>query len=88
MSGRTEQLKKEIEVEKKELLLVKLEGLYDDEYYIKRLKISADYIDGFKHYIVENEKFTEVLNSKNKKMTEFLMVDLAVKYNEIITDEN
>ena len=88
MSGRTEQLKKEIEVEKKELFLVKLEGLYDDEYYIKRLKIPVDYIKGFKHYIVENEKFTTVFKSKNKKMTEFLMVDLAVAYNEMITNEN
>ena len=88
MSGRTEQLKKEIEVEKKELLLTKIERLYDDEYYTKRLKIPVDYINGFKHYIVENEKFTEVLKSKNKKMTEFLMVELAVTYNEIISNEN
>lgn len=88
ISGKTEQLKKEIEVEKKELLLVKLNRRYDDEYYIKRLKIPADYINGFKHYIIENEKFTVLFNSKDKKMTEFLMVDLAVKYNEIISNEN
>ncbi|MBX9807914.1 MAG: hypothetical protein K2X95_08970 [Flavobacteriaceae bacterium] len=88
MSGKTEQLKKEIEVEKKELLLVKLDRLYDDEYYIKRLKIPVDYINGYKHYIVENEKFTVVFKSKDKKMTEFLMVDLAVAYNEIISNEN
>jgi hypothetical protein len=87
MSGRTAMLKKEIEVEKKELLLIKLNTLYDDEFYKKRLKIPVDYINGFKHYIVENEKFTEVLKSKNKKMTEFLMVELAVTYNEIISDE-
>lgn len=88
MSGRTEQLKKEIEVEKKKLLLVKLDGLYDDEYYIQRLKIPPDYINGFKHYIIENEKFTVVFKSRDKKMTEFLMVDLAVAYNEIISNEN
>jgi hypothetical protein len=88
MSGRTEQLKKEIEVEKKELFLVKLDALYDDEYYTQRLKIPVDYINGFKHYIIENEKFTVVFKSKNKKMTEFLMVDLAVAYNEIISNEN
>ncbi len=88
MSGRTEQLKKEIEVEKKEFLLVKLGVLYDDEYYIKRLKIPLDYINGFKYYIVENERFTTLLKSKNKIKIEFLMVDLAVKYNEIIACEN
>jgi hypothetical protein len=85
MSGRTAMLKKEIEVEKKELLLVKIEGLYNEDYYVKRLKIPSEYVKGFKYYIVENEKFTTVLKSKNKKMIEFLMVKLAVEYKDIIS---
>src|SRR3970282_2142623 len=36
----------------------------------------------------ENEMFTTILKSKNKTMTEFLMGELAVKYNEIIACEN
>lgn len=88
MSGRTAMLKKEIEVEKKVLLLAKIDGLYSDEYYIKTLKIPAEYVKGFQYYIVENERFTAVLKSKNKTMSEFLLVELAVKYNEIIACEN
>ena len=88
MSGRTEQLKKEIEVEKKELLLAKMGNLYSDKYYIKTLKIPSEYIKGFQYYIVENERFTTVLKSKNKTQIEFAMVSLAEKYNEIIAAEN
>lgn len=88
MSGRTEMLKKEIEVEKKELVLVKIEGLYDDEYFVNRLKIPVDYIKGFKYYIVENKEFTTVLSSKNKTKIEFLIVELAIEYNQIIAAEN
>lgn len=88
MSGRTAMLKKELEAEKKEYLLVKIGALFDDDYYIKTLKIPANYIKGFQYYCIEDRKFAEVLKSKNKTMTKFLIVPLAEKYNEIISDEN
>lgn len=88
MSGRTAMLKKELEVEKKEYLLALFSTIFDDNYFIKILKIPTDYIKGFQYYCVEDKKFAEVLKSKNKTKIEFLIVPLAVKYNEIITDEN
>lgn len=88
VSGRSTMLKKEIEVEKKELLLSKIDRLYSDEYFIKTLKIPKVYIKGFQYYMVENERFATVLNSKNKTKIEFAMVELAVEYNEIIAAEN
>ena len=87
ISGRTAMLKKELEVEKKELLLVKVDALYENEYYVKTLKIPSEYIKGFQHYIVENENFATVVNSKNKTKINFLMVELAVEYNKIISSE-
>jgi hypothetical protein len=88
INGRTAMVKKELEVEKKERLLAKIATLFADDYYMKTLKIPADYIMGFQYYCIEDEKFAEVLKSKNKTKIEFLIVPLAVKYNEIITDEN
>jgi hypothetical protein len=88
MSGRTAMLKKELEVEKKEYLLMRIGTLFDEDYYIKILKIPANYIKGFQHYCIEDKKFAEVLKSKNKTMTKFLLVPLAEKYNKIISDEN
>ena len=87
LSGRTAMLKKEIEVEKKERLLVLFGSLFDDTFFTKTLKIPADYIKGFQFYCVEDKKFAEVLKSKNITGINFLAVPLAKKYNEIIANE-
>ncbi len=87
ISGRTKMLKKELEVEKKERLLVLFGSLVDTNYFTKTLKIPVDYIKGFQYYCLDNEKFVEVLKSKNKTKIEFLIVPLANKYNEIISEK-
>jgi hypothetical protein len=88
MSGRTAMLKKEIEVEKKYNLLAKIDALFEEDFYTKKLKIPADYIKGFQFYCVEDDKLATALRSKNKTMIMFLIVPLALKYKEIITNEN
>ena len=85
MSGRTAMLKKEIEVEKKERLLMLFSSLFDDAFFTQTLKIPADYIKGFQYHCVEDKKIAEELLTKNKTKIEFLIVPLAVKYNEIIS---
>ncbi|REH00382.1 hypothetical protein [Flavobacterium aquicola] len=82
LSGEREMLKKNIEVEKKELLMKKLEYLFPNKYYIKTLKIPADLIKGFQYYCVENSEFAKSLNGKNKSMSLFLMTNLASVYNQ------
>ncbi|MCP2029903.1 hypothetical protein L1276_005098 [Flavobacterium sp. HSC-32F16] len=86
-SGRTAMLKKEVEVEKKEFFMKLLERMFSLEHFIERLKIPAEYVKGFEYYAVENKQFTNILNSKNKTSTEFLLGELAVKYKEIIASE-
>ena len=44
MSGRTTMLKKEVEVEKKETLMDKVEGWFERKYFIQTLKIPEDYV--------------------------------------------
>jgi len=88
ISGRTKMLKKELEVEKKERLLAYIGALFDDEYYIKTLKMPANYIKGFQYYCIEKEDFAISLRSKNKAMIKLLIVPLAEKYNKIIADKN
>ncbi|MGO4770649.1 hypothetical protein ACEN2I_03220 [Flavobacterium sp. W22_SRS_FK3] len=86
-SGRTAMLKKEVAVEKKELFMRLLDNMFTLEHFVERLKIPLEYVKGFKYYAVENDKFTVILNSKNKTSTEFLLGELAVKYKEIIASE-
>lgn len=88
LSGRTAMLKKELKVEKKELYLRELDAMFDRSHFVDKLKIPVDYVKGFQYYAVDNEKFTVILESKNKVTTEFLLGELAVKYNEIIAREN
>jgi len=88
ISGRSAMLKKELEVEKKEIYLQQLDNMFEKNHFIEDLKIPLDYVKGFQYYIVENEKFTTILNTKNKTITDFLMGELAIKYNDIIACEN
>ncbi|MDR7209310.1 hypothetical protein [Flavobacterium piscis] len=87
-SGRTAMLKKEVAVEKKEAFMKLLENMFKPEHFVDRLKIPLEYVKGFEYYAVENDKFTAILNSKNKTTVEFLLGELAVKYKEIIAGEN
>jgi hypothetical protein len=88
LSGRTAMLKKEVAVEKKEFFMKLLESMFSLDHFVNRLSIPAEYVKGFEYYAVDNEKFTVVLNTKNKTSTEFLLGELAVKYKEILAIEN
>nr|WP_256527454.1 carboxypeptidase-like regulatory domain-containing protein [Flavobacterium sp. HSC-32F16] len=87
ISGRTAMLKKEVNVEKREALFKKIEYLFDENYYIERLKIPVDDIKGFQLYCVDDADFAVSLNTKNKTMSMFLITDLARKYLIILENE-
>jgi hypothetical protein len=82
LSGEREMLKMNVEIEKKESLLKKMGYLFADKYYIKTLKIPEESIRGFQYYCIEDSGFVTSLNSKNKTMSMFLMVELALNYNQ------
>jgi len=88
ISGRTTMLKKEVQVERKEKLLLKLDGLYEDSFYVETLKIPQIYIKGFQYYIVEDPDFVRALEAKNKTLMLFYIKKLALNYSEIISNEN
>ena len=84
MSGRTNMLKKELEVEKKETFLAQLEAMFDQNHLVNTLHIPTIYVKGFLYFAVENPKFTRVLETKNHTSIEFLLAELATKYIETI----
>jgi hypothetical protein len=88
ISGRTAMLKKELEVEKKEKLLLKFDGLFEDKLYVDNLKIPKEYIKGFQYYLIEDAEFVKALLAKNKTLMLYLIPRLAVNYNQIITYGN
>ena len=88
INGRTKQLKKQVAVEKKEHLLVKLDNQFKDNYYIDTLNIPKDYIDGFKYYLIENDDFVAVFLLNDKSKTAFKMSEISVQYNQLLANEN
>jgi len=88
MSGRTAMLKKEVVVERNEKLLLKFDGLYEENYYTDVLKIPKDHIKGFQYFLIEDPDYVRALQEKNKTMTMFLIRKLALSYNDIILQES
>jgi hypothetical protein len=87
VSGERDVLKMNVEIEKKEILLKKLEYLFGDKYYTKTLKIPEELIKGFQYYCVEDAEFVESLGFKNKTISMFLITNLASVYNKNRIDE-
>jgi hypothetical protein len=83
ISGRTNMLKKEVEVEKKELLQIKLANKYDVNYINNTLKIPEEYVEGFMFYASDNQRFAEAMRVKNYTMATFILSELASKYREL-----
>lgn len=81
LTGRTKMLEDGVEIEKKEFLLEKLDGLYDEEFYLQDLGIKKERIKGFHYYLVEDSRFSEALDAKNKAQATFLIIEIATKYN-------
>lgn len=87
INGRTKRVKKQISIERRQINLAKLTAYFDDEFYSNQLKICNQYIEGFKVYVIENDTFVNELNKNKTAMLQFMLIDLAVKYKEIISCE-
>lgn len=86
-SGRTAELKRNVETEKKEMWLAKIEELFEDVVLIEKLKVPSEYIKGFQYFLVENKRFVQLLEGKNKSVLHFALAELAVKYKSSIAYE-
>ncbi|NHN26444.1 hypothetical protein FIA58_012225 [Flavobacterium jejuense] len=80
ISGRTNMLKKELVVERKELLQEKTSNFFTKEYITNTLKIPEEYVEGFLFYIVEDKRFTNEMKNENKAMATFILGELADEY--------
>ena len=85
ITGRTKNLKKQLAVEKKEMLLEKIKNLYNDSFYIDKLKINASLIKSFQYYAVEDDLLTTAVESKNRFKINFKMMQLAQEFNNLQT---
>lgn len=66
INGKTKRLKKEISVEKREQLLVRLWSIYTKAELNENYKIPEDYTNGFAYYIIEDAAFSTALEAGDK----------------------
>lgn len=83
ISGRTKRLKKELKVEHKERFLELLSEDYNDTFVINELKIPQDYVNGFRHFVVDDKRLIESIKNKNNAQTVFILNQLAAQYKEL-----
>lgn len=81
-NGKIEMIKKEIIVEKNEMALEKLANIFEDEYYLKSLKIQLEYIKSFQYYVIEDNDFCLALKTNKKEMMMFIMTKLSFDFNK------
>jgi hypothetical protein len=83
ITGKNPALDNALKVERNIASLNRLNGIFQDNYYIETLKINKDYIKGFQYYCIEDAEFSASLKSKNKWKLMFRIVKLAEIYNEM-----
>ena len=88
ISGRTKNLKKDLQIERKQLMIEKLESLFLEEYYTKKLKITKDKIKAFHYFCIEDKLFPTILKTNNKTKISFKMSELAVAFNKLNQNES
>ncbi|UOK42743.1 MULTISPECIES: hypothetical protein [Flavobacterium] len=87
ITGRTKQLKKEIKVERSEMLQQKLSALFDENYFIEELKIPPAQVNGFFVFAAENQELANQVRGKKKPLIELELVKLASEYLKRLSDE-
>ena len=88
INGRTKRLKKLIVLEKKESDINVISKLFGDNYFRDILNIPTENINGFKFYIVENENFIKILDSKNEPQISFYLAVLAEEFKMLMDINN
>lgn len=88
INGRTAMLKKELEIEKNETLLRKIEYQFKPDFFTNNLKIPQEYVKGFWYYAIQDQRLVNDINAKNKNHAQFIFAELAVKYLELLNTDS
>ena len=87
INGKTKQIKKEIVVEKNQLVQSKLGNMYDEEFIIREFNIPKEHVEGFVVFAAENKRVATAVKDKNKTLTTFILGELSTEYRKRIGHE-
>lgn len=80
ISGRTNQLKKELEIERNERTIQTLKNQFDETYFTKVYAIPKEQIEAFLYFVADNAELRQALKEKNKIKMEFTFAKLATAF--------
>ncbi|MEN9335080.1 MAG: hypothetical protein RLZZ500_67 [Bacteroidota bacterium] len=80
ITGRTAMLKKELEVERKEMALAALTSKLDSLYFTDQLHLPADQVKAFHYFAVENAEVRSLLKTENTIQLKFKLSQLVVEF--------
>ncbi|MBC7641524.1 MAG: carboxypeptidase-like regulatory domain-containing protein [Flavobacterium sp.] len=83
LSGRSKELKKQLEIEHKEKMLTRLKTLFINDFYVIKLKIKPDYIKAFQYYVIEDDDFISFTNANNRTAIGFRIIQLSEDFNKL-----
>lgn len=86
-TGRTKTLKKNLAVERKYTAMDALSTYYSDDALTIEFNIPADFVNGFKFYLAEDQIFTNALKAGNAKNIGHLLAERAMHYLNLIQEE-
>ena len=87
ISGRTKMLKNEIQIEKREFMIIWLDDNFEDTDFTHTFKIPTEYVKGFKFYVVEDVDLAQAIQAKNKSRVTFLLGELAQDFLNYLENE-
>lgn len=84
ITGRTKELRRNMETERRNIRLQQLRSLFEETYYTERLDISPAHVGAFEYYLVENPEFIAQFNPKYKARAQFLITRLAFDFRQLL----
>lgn len=81
ITGRIRELRNNVEIEKKEIAIQKIQNQLDENYFIS-LGIQVQYIKGFLFYVVDDKNILEVLKTKDQELLKFHLINISIIFKE------
>ncbi len=80
ISGRTKQLRQNVDLEYSEKLRTRLSLYCNENYCIETLKIPEEYVGGFYYFATDNKDLVLSLEAKNIEQVKLKLADLSLAY--------
>jgi hypothetical protein len=84
MSGRTSMLKKEFNVERKELLEEQIIQTFGKKYFIVNHKIPDDYVDSFILYLIDDANFEFAFLNENNLRMKLILTQKSIDFLKLL----